>query len=607
MAYRVDRFNGTFLTSVEDGSIDNTTDLRFVGQNYAGYGEVQNENFLHLLENFSNTSPPPKAITGQLWYDSANKRIKFYDGTRFKSVANADIGTSFPSNSNTGDFWWDLSTKQLYVWSGTEYVLVGPEISPTFGFSGADPITVKGRPVDSPIGTEETEYTIVRNVVDGKTVFVVSSSEFLLSADTPINGFSIIKKGLTLIDTPENGITETNNFYWGTASNALNLGGIPPSNFIQYGDVSFNDRIKFSDFGYTLGDDDDMLVHVEDGNKLIISNQLGNDITFRISTPTPGDPIVRNTARVNTTGVVPGVTNTYTLGTSALRWKDTYAITSYATSFIGTLTGNSIGSHRGDLLADDSTVMINSSSKQIGYDGATIRGELTGNSVGNVQGTATNALNLREVAPSILVPGEEWSTYPNLTSIVQRDSTGHIYANNFIGVAVKADRLKIDDAAVDTDPQYRSAKTTRTANTIAARDTNGDILANFFRGTATAALYADLAEKYLADQEYEVGTVVSIGGEKEITACSPNSRAIGVVSARPAFIMNEGLEGGTPIALKGRVPVKVIGQIKKGDQLIAATNGHATTAGLQDGSRVFAVSMQDKDTIESGIVEAVIL
>ena len=54
MAYEVNKFNGTFLVSVSDGTIDTTTDLRFIGKNYAGYGEVQNENFLHLLENFSN-------------------------------------------------------------------------------------------------------------------------------------------------------------------------------------------------------------------------------------------------------------------------------------------------------------------------------------------------------------------------------------------------------------------------------------------------------------------------------------------------------------------------------------------------------------------------
>ena len=78
MAYEVNKFNGTFLVSVADGTIDTTTDLRFIGKNYAGYGEVQNENFLHLLENFSNTTAPPKAVTGQIWYDSGNNALKYY-------------------------------------------------------------------------------------------------------------------------------------------------------------------------------------------------------------------------------------------------------------------------------------------------------------------------------------------------------------------------------------------------------------------------------------------------------------------------------------------------------------------------------------------------
>ena len=56
MAYQVNNFRGTLVTTVEDGTIDTTTDLRFIGKNYAGYGEVQNENFLHLLENFSSNS-----------------------------------------------------------------------------------------------------------------------------------------------------------------------------------------------------------------------------------------------------------------------------------------------------------------------------------------------------------------------------------------------------------------------------------------------------------------------------------------------------------------------------------------------------------------------
>ena len=53
MAYTIDRYSGVTLTTVEDGTVDQTTDIKLVGKNYAGYGEIQNENFLHLLENFS--------------------------------------------------------------------------------------------------------------------------------------------------------------------------------------------------------------------------------------------------------------------------------------------------------------------------------------------------------------------------------------------------------------------------------------------------------------------------------------------------------------------------------------------------------------------------
>ena len=123
MAYQVDKFNGTFLTSVEDGTIDTTTDLRFVGKNYAGYGEVQNENFLHILENFANTTAPPKAIEGQVWYDSGNKKLKFYDGAKFKSASGAETSGSAPGGLGIGDFWWDTSAKQLYAWDGAEFIL----------------------------------------------------------------------------------------------------------------------------------------------------------------------------------------------------------------------------------------------------------------------------------------------------------------------------------------------------------------------------------------------------------------------------------------------------------------------------------------------------
>ena len=125
-------------------------------------------------------------------------------------------------------------------------------------------------------------------------------------------------------------------------------------------------------------------------------------------------------------------------------------------------------------------------------------------------------------------------------------------------------------------------------------------------GTATSATYADLAEKYLADGEYPVGTVMMVGGEAEVTASKLGYRAIGVVSENPAFRMNEDLEGGTFIALKGRVPVRVIGSVRKGDKIIAADSGIAS-AGGHHATDYFAISLEDHSETSIKMVECVIL
>jgi hypothetical protein len=97
--------------------------------------------------------------------------------------------------------------------------------------------------------------------------------------------------------------------------------------------------------------------------------------------------------------------------------------------------------------------------------------------------------------------------------------------------------------------------------------------------TATTALYADLAENYLGDDEYEPGTVVSFGGTHEVTMTLTDSdtAVAGVVSTRPAYSMNSGLVGDfvTAVALMGRVPCQVEGTATKGALMVAAGNGRA--------------------------------
>jgi hypothetical protein len=591
MAYQVDKFNGTFLTSVEDGTIDSTTDLRFVGKNYAGYGEVQNENFLHLLENFANTTQPPKSVLGQIWYDSANKRLKFYNGSQFKVAGGAEVSVTAPSGLAVGEFWWDSTAKQLYTYDGTQYILVGPEASPDLGTSSVVAQVVKDDLNNS--------HTILKLLAAGNCVAIINNdAAFNLSTTVnPIAGFTspnIIKKGITLSSTNTAGVSQSDYIYWGTASNALRLGGVLAADYLQKGSVVFDSEIAFKDPGFTLGDGNDLRIRVENSDEVIIENRLGNEITMRITVTETTDE--RDVAVFNSTGIVPGTTNVYNLGSSTNKWATVFAtainsnlLANDTTTAYNASTKEFTGSFTGNIVGTDTTVLINATTKQIGYTAANLQGTLTGSVVGNVTGTASNATALNAKLPA---------TTATIDTVAVRDASANITANRFIGTADKADQLLVGAT-------YRSSATTATANTIAARDASGDIYASLFQGTATAARYADLAEKYLADQEYEVGTVVVVGGAAEVTASSYGELAIGVVSANPAFMMNKDLEGGTYIALKGRVPVKVNGTVKKGDRLVAGDLGHAQVAA--DRLDVFAVALESSEDTGIKLIEAVVL
>jgi hypothetical protein len=429
---------------------------------------------------------------------------------------------------------------------------------------------------------------------EGEVIAVISAaSDFVLNSTTPITGFSTVKKGITLVNTNgTTGVTSTPHYFWGTASNASKLGGFSATDFVRAGAANFSTGLSVSDAGITVGDQNDLRIWVENGNRPIIENQLGEDITFRIKTVSANIDV----SKINVTGVYPVTTGDIELGAPSLSWKQVYA-----TKFYGSLQGNvlksdgvtvlidhSAGTYKGNLVASDLTTAYNATTKT--FTGSFV-GNITGNLTGSITGNAGSATTISGVSAA------EAAT---AGTIPIRNLSGNILANRFVGIADKADQLLVDAT-------YRSTSITATGDTIPARNGAGDIYAVKFRGTATAAEYADLAEKYLADQEYEVGTVVSIGGEQEVTACTVGDRAIGVVSTNPAFMMNSELENGTYIALKGRVPVKVIGSVKKGDKLIAASNGTAQVAAYGSHSDIFAISLETNTVLDEKVIEALVL
>lgn len=135
------------------------------------------------------------------------------------------------------------------------------------------------------------------------------------------------------------------------------------------------------------------------------------------------------------------------------------------------------------------------------------------------------------------------------------------------------------------------------------------VFATTFNGEATSAQYADLAENFRPDTSYAPGTVVALGGAEEITSVNEelSSKVFGVISDRPAYLMNSAQQGGTPVAVAGRVPVRVLGQVNKGDRLVSAGNGLARAASEDESINAFNVigrAIQTKTTMEEGTVEA---
>lgn len=447
MPYTINRYNGTQLTVVEEGTLDNSISIKLIGKNYAGYGEVQNENFVHLLENFSGTTPPSNAISGQIWFDSDANKLKFYSGSAWKTTNGSEVSTTPPVGMSTGDFWYNPDDNQLFVWDSgdNEFILIGPQGVPGLGVTQMKSVSVTD--------TFNAVHAIIEAIVDDEVIYIISADTFTLHpVNSVISGFSFIKQGLTLVNTDTNGITQPgpSGFrYFGTASDSDRLGGKLASEYISNTNANFTGLVKFSDLGYVLGNDEDLAVYIESGNIPVIKNQLGNTIKFQTTSSGTKTPLILEGANI-----LPGTNSVSDIGSSSFKYNNVWA--------------------------------------------------------------------------------------------------------------------------------------------------------NTFRGRATEASYADLAEKYLADAEYPVGTAVVVGGSAEVTAAQRNSNVIGVVSENPAFKMNVDLEGGTYIALKGRVPVRVIGKVRKGEGLFPHDNGVSVARPLgRPGA--FAIALEDKTNDEAGSVEAVIL
>jgi|13_taG_2_1085334.scaffolds.fasta_scaffold20564_2 hypothetical protein len=325
MAYTIDTYSNSKSWKIEDGTIDQTTDLKLVGKNYAGYGEIQNENFVFLLENFAGQVEPPRKVQGQIWFDSGNSKLKFYDGLKWRTTGGAEVSSSVPTGLKQGDFWWDTGNEQLYTYNGGDFVLIGPQSA------GSGQTQIVSRSVRDTTGGSRN---IITAVVEDETIMAFSSQDFTIDTsdvDSNITGFDRIRPGLTLKNTinSSGGVTSGAFRLFGTASNSEKLGGILATDYVQANNPSFTGLAQFQEAGLQIGDSGDFTIKVENDINAIIENGNGNQIIIRAKDLFGN---ILNPVRFFYNAVTPGlVGNTQTvaattLGTADYRWPSVFAL-----------------------------------------------------------------------------------------------------------------------------------------------------------------------------------------------------------------------------------------------------------------------------------------
>ena len=316
MAYTINLTDGTIFATIADGTINTSSSMILVGKNYAGYGEFLDENFIHLLENGSNTVAPGAPLVGQLWWDKSANTMKVYNGTVFKTIGSATASASAPTSNVTGDLWFDTTNQQLKCWNGTTFILIGP---------AGDPATAEVV-IETIADNLSVDHVIIRFVIESVSLAIMSK-DATFTPQLDITGFATIGPGINLSTTVASAL------FRGTATDSQTLDGLDSTSFMR-SDAAATNNTSISitaDAGLTVGASNNGRL-LASGSDIVVRNQTSNgDLNLSVNISGSQTTAVNVDGATGFTGVR-GITNLNANAVGNIGSASTYFNTVFATA-----------------------------------------------------------------------------------------------------------------------------------------------------------------------------------------------------------------------------------------------------------------------------------
>jgi hypothetical protein len=337
MAYTINKTDGTVVTTIPDGTVDNTTSLQLFGQSYSGFGEALNENLVKLLENAASTSAPISPLKGELWFDINTNQIKVYDGTSFKPTGGARGSTTVPTSPSVGDLWLDSTNDQVFVYTGDsrshqvndKWELLGPAFTAGQTESGWRIETLASSGGDK----------VVSSMYAGGTRVAILSKETFTPSTTQ-TGFASIKAGITLNSTLgsvfEGSSTQASSIDVSSTTNT-SATVIAGGNFLRAdaSDTTTGALTIDNDTGLIVGDAQEFSISVASNDVTLAQASQDKDILFTVNNGGTTKTIMTmdgSTGDITINGNL-NITGEYNSSTSN--------VSTYDDAFIKVNTGNS--------------------------------------------------------------------------------------------------------------------------------------------------------------------------------------------------------------------------------------------------------------------------